>query len=309
LTAEGIVGRSSYGKAALLASSLLLTAAVHGRMPIRSHAELGEPFVPRPEVARATALGFNAVLSDYYWLRAVQIVGAAARPEDHATLLGRLIDVVTTLDPWVGHPYRFAAVWLVDSQESVREANRLLQRGIEHHPDDWRQPFYVGFNHYYYLGENEAAADAMERAATLEGSPRYLPRLVARLRAGSAGLETAAAFLTELARSAPDGFAKAEYEKALDEIETERRARVLDAAREAWRRRHGRDIERVADLVEGPEPVLRALPPELHGWEWVLDEATGRIVSSWYGRRYEPHLAPHRAAGDGQAATPREEQG
>jgi tetratricopeptide (TPR) repeat protein len=294
---------------ALLASSLLLTAAVHGRIRIRSHAELGEPFVPRPEAARATALGFDAVLSDYYWLRAVQIVGAAARPEDHAPLLGRLIDVVTTLDPWVGHPYRFAAVWLVDSQESVREANRLLQRGIEHHPEDWRQPFYLGFNHYYHLGENDAAADAMERAAALEGSPRYLPRLVARLRAGSAGLETAAAFLTELARSAPDGYAKAEYEKALDEIETERRARVLDAAREAWRRRHGRDIERVEDLVSGPEPVLRILPPEPHGWEWVLDEATGRIVSSWYGHRYEPHvLSPHRAQG-GAAPGSREGQG
>jgi hypothetical protein len=278
-------------------------------MPLRTRAELGEPFVPRPEVARASALGFDAVLSDYYWLRAVQIVGGASRPEDHATLLGRLIDVATTLDPWVGHPYRFAAVWLVDSQESVRHANRLLRRGIEHHPEDWRQPFYLGFNHYYYLGENEQAADAIEHAASLEGAPRYLPRLVARLRAGSAGLETSAAFLSELVRDTPDGFARAEYEKALDEIETERRARVLDAARARYRERHGRDIERVEDLVAGSEPVLRALPPELHGWEWVIDETTGRIVSSWYGSRYEPHLMlPPTTRGDGSAAA-REEQG
>jgi hypothetical protein len=200
-------------------------------------------------------------------------------------------------------------VWLVDSQESVREANRLLRRGIEHHPGEWRQPFYLGFNHYYYLGENAEAADAMERAAALEGAPRYLPRLVARLRAGSAGLETSAAFLSELARNAPDGYARAEYEKALDEIETERRARVLDAAREAFRRRHGRDIERVEDLLSGPEPVLRALPPELHGWEWVIDEKSRRIVSSWYGRRYEPHLVPPHSAQGAPGAARREGQG
>ena len=49
-------------------------------------------------------------------------------------LIGRLIDVVTTLDPWVGHPYRFAALWMTDDESAVRKANELLERGIAHHP-------------------------------------------------------------------------------------------------------------------------------------------------------------------------------
>ena len=112
---------------------------------------------------------------------------------------------------------------------------------------------------------------------------------MARLRADREGLDTAEAFLRQLLADASDPYAAAEYEKALDEIATERLARRLDAAREEYRRRHGRDIGSVDDLVRGPDPVLRSLPPEPNDWEWGLDEESGRIVSTYYGNRYEPH--------------------
>ena len=69
--------------------------------------------------------------------------------------------------------------------------------------------------------------------------------------------------------------------------EVERRARYLDQARAEFVRRHRRDIERVEDLVEVEPRVLNQLPPEPHGWEWVLDEESGRIMSSYVGFRYE----------------------
>ncbi len=257
-------------------------------------ADLREEFVPRPELARIAALGFDAALSDYYWLRAVQVLGGAMNPIEHATYFGRVIDVVTTLNPWVDHPYRFAAVWLTDTPENVRTANRLLERGIRHHPDDWRNRFYLGFNHYFYLAENRAGADWLETAVGLPKAPLYLGRLVARLRSEAADgdIEIAAEFLVRLFEDAPDEYIRAEYAKALDEVETERRARRLDAARAEYRRRSGRDITAVEDLLRGSQPVLRALPPELHDWEWVLDEKSGEIVSSYYGKRYQLHAHP-----------------
>ena len=97
------------------------------------------------------------------------------------------------------------------------------------------------------------------------------------------------AMLRELHANAPGEKAKAEYAKALDEIATEKIARKLDKAREAYQARHGRDIERVEDLVAGPDPILRKLPRELHDWEWILHEHTGEIVSSYYKARYQVH--------------------
>jgi hypothetical protein len=280
--------------ALLLACALVVTGAAHRHMDTGSHLDRGEMFVPSPKQARLSTLGFDGLVADYWWLRAVQLVGGELYGAgQHAPLIGRLVDLVTSIDPWVGHPYRFAAVWLTDSIESVQAANRLLERAIAYHPRDWRNRHYLGFNHFFYLSDDERAAEVLERAVGLPGAPAYLGALVAKLRTHRGGLETSAAFLQELVRTTDDPYAEAEYLKALDEVETERRARLLDRARRAYRERTGRDIARVEDLVAGPRPVLRTLPPAhplLPGFGWELDAETGEIVSSYYGSRYRPRV-------------------
>ncbi len=278
--------------------AMLFAVAVHSRIPSEPrHLASGDAWVPQPEVAELLALGFDSLVADWQWIRAVQIAGH--RDEDpvmHAPVLGRLIEVVTHLNPRVDHPYRFAALWLVDTESSVRRANRLLDRGIAHHPTDWRMHFYKGFNHFFYLEENEAAAAEMEKASGLPGAPRYLGRLVARLRSQTGGLEAAAILLHQMLQETQDEYTRSEYMGALDEIEIERAAVFLDGARANYRRLHGRDIERVEDLLLGEHPILLSLPPAepgslpvtlRKGSRWVLDD-DGRIVSSYYGHRYEP---------------------
>jgi hypothetical protein len=282
----------------LLLAALAGTALAHQRIPPRLHSQEGEAFVPKPEFAKLMALGFDTLLADYYWLQAVLLVGGPSNPAEQAPQLRRFIDVVTTLNPWVDHPYRFAAVWLTESEEDVREANRLLRRSFDYHPDEWRNYFYLGFNLFFYLQENAEAAEALLTASRLPGSPRYLPRLVARLRSESADIEAAAVFLQELVRTTSDEASAAEYQAALDEIEVEHNARALDRARKAYRQLSGSDIERVADLIRGSHPVLRRLPdPEpsslpaslRQGSIWELNDE-GVIVSSYYGYRYKLHI-------------------
>ncbi len=278
---------------------VLLTGWAHARVPVESRADLGEDFVPSPSAVDAASLGFDAVLADYYWLQAVQVAGSQdvvdARIAGH---LGRLVDVVTTLNPHVSHPYRFAAVWMTHSRDQVLEANRLLERAIEHHPGDWRNYFYLGFNHFYYLGNYPQAAAALERAMSLDGSPGYLPRLVARLKSETGDIEVAEVFLRQLLAGTDDPGERAKYETGLDEIEIEQKARFLDRARAAYRALAGRDIERVEDLVRGafrvierlPDPEPDAIPDPLRrGSVWRIDGE--RIVSSYVGSRYEVHYS------------------
>lgn len=276
----------------MLLGAFCVAGWAHASMDTAAPIEDGEVFVPRPAQARFSSLGFDALLGDYYWLQAVQLVGGEnVGIGGHGPLVAKLIDVVTTLDPWVGHPYRFGAVWLTHSLDEVLAANRLLQRAIAYHPRDWRNRHYLGFNYFFYLGDDSRAADVLQEAVALPKAPRYLGALVAKLRAGRDGLETSASFLASLAASTDDGYAKAEYLKALDEIETERWARKLDAARREYQRRNGRDIERVEDLLLGSPPLLTALPPahpHFREFRWELDEETKQIVSSYYGSRYEP---------------------
>jgi tetratricopeptide (TPR) repeat protein len=280
------------------------TGVIHARISQQSIAERdADAFVPRPEFAKIAALGFDTVMADFYWLQAVQVVGSAnANPVQYGTHLGRLIDVVTTLDPWVDHAYRFAAIWLTGSEEDVRSANRLLERSFDYHPWEWRNRFYLGYNLFFYLGENEQAANVLEAASRLDYSPRYLARLVARLRSEHADIETAEVFLRQLLTDAPDPMSANEYRSALDEIEIERRARHLDRARESYRKLNGFDVDSVWDLVRAEGAVLEKIPPPWpaslpkslvsEDYRWEFDSESDRFVSSYYGHRYELTFHP-----------------
>lgn len=295
--------------------ALSVTFGVHQQIPSTPPASREEVFLPKPELAKLASLGFDVVLSDYYWIQALYKVGATReRPAEFAPYISKIINVVTTLDPYVGHPYRFGAIWLTDSPESVRKANEMLRRGIEVHPDDWRNYFYLGYNLFYYLNENEAAAKVLEQCSAIEGSPAYLPRLVARLRSEHADLESAAIFLSELVRSTESEDAIAIYQGALDEIDVEIKARYLDRARESFKALHGRDITSLDELVEGAHAVLSVLPPPepkdlppamRKGDRWFLNPKTNQITSTYYNRRYRVNV---RATGDQWREEPNEDE-
>jgi hypothetical protein len=285
--------KRGYLRVGLLLIAIATTGFAHSRFETRSRVELGQLQVPSADYVKLWSLGFDAAVADYFWLRAIGVVGAEqGAVEEQGEVLADLIDLVTTVDPWVSHPYRFAAVWLTLDRGMVERGNRLLERAISYHPLDWRNRYHLGFNHFYYLDEQLRAADLLEGAIGLEGAPDYLAPLVARLRSREGGLQVAAAFLVQMIESAEDEYKKAEYLKALDEIQIEERARFLDEARVEYWRRNGRDIEQVTDLLAGPNPVLQRLPRaqmHLDGFEWILDPETNQIVSSFYRIRYQLH--------------------
>ena len=275
----------------LVAAALGSTLAAHARIPIPVAVAIPAPELPQPERAGSPTFGFSALVGDYRWLQAVQLVGNERADVIGAALaIQRLIEAVIAVDPYVDHPYRFASLWLTNDVDQVRAGNRILERGIAYHPNDWRNRFYLSFNHFFYLGDVEAAARELEPAVNLPGAPRYLGNLLARLRSEKDGLEAGAAYLSELLRDTEDPWKRAELGKALDEISTERQARLLDQARLVYREREGRDIEKVEDLASGKDAILRELPAELHGWGWVLDSETRRIQSPYYGHRYRLNL-------------------
>jgi hypothetical protein len=281
----------------LALAAIAATAAAHARIDTTTRRIDDARMLPPVAQVRVASLGFGPVLADYYWLEAMHLVGSMQHDlHAQAPVIAGLIELVTGLDPWVDHPYRFAAVWLSDVPESRERANRLLEKSISYHPLDWRNRHYLGFNHFYHEGDAALAADVLEPAVHLAGAPHYLGPLVAKLRADSVGLEAAEALLLGLVSTTPDEYAKARYLKSLDEIETERAARRLDEARLAYWRRNGRDIRRVEDLLSGPAPLLRALPPahpHFTGFAWFLDPETGQITSGFYRSRYRLY---HKAA-------------
>src|SRR5207245_952025 len=129
------------------------------------------------------------------------------------------------------------ALWLTESPDEVRHADHLLEKGIAYHPLDWRNRFYLGYNLFFYLDDNAGAADVLEGAIGFPDAPAYLGSFVTRLRASSDSLDTAVLFLERLIAQTEDEYARAGYLDVLAEVETERRARMLDGARAEFQRR------------------------------------------------------------------------
>ena len=301
----------------LLVAVASTTGAVHARMDTGAAAEAATLRAPEPRLTKLLAQGFAPVVADWYWVQVLQIVGGASHEvSKQAEAIGETLELITDLDPWVDHPYRFAGIWLTGSESQVLLANRLLEKSLSYHPRDWRNRFYLGYNQFFYLGENAAAARTLEPALYMSGAPDYLGPLVARLRADGGDLRTAQIFLQELIRTAPDEYARAEYLKAHDEIETELLARMLDRARAAFVLRNGRDVHEPAELWQGSLRVMSAMPPphpHFPGFHWTLDPASGEIVSTFYKTRYRLHIqaddAERRARWRGKTGTSQERAG
>ncbi len=86
------------------------------------------------------ALGFDNLVADVYWMRAVVYYGGKRRERDgdaakNYDLLYPLLDLVTSLDPHFKVAYRFGAIFLTEPYPSGPGrpdlAIALLQRGIE----------------------------------------------------------------------------------------------------------------------------------------------------------------------------------
>ena len=168
----------------LAVCAIAATAAAHLSMDTRSQEDADGYALPSPAQARVSCWASAPWSPTIYWLQAMHLVGSLRGDVDaQEPRIASLIELVTGLDPWVDHPYRFAAIWLDDGVESVQRANRLLERAISYHPLDWRNRHYLGFNHFYRLDDQPRAAEVLEGAIGLEGAPNYLGPLVAKLRA------------------------------------------------------------------------------------------------------------------------------
>src|SRR5882672_4226927 len=130
----------------MVGSGLLL----HTIDQMRSHATLQEVlYVPSPKVLKRLSLGYDGLLADIYWTRAVQYFGGRhAQGEHEFKLLGPLLEIATTLDPHLTVAYEYGAQFLAvrppNGAGDPEKAVALLKFGIDHNPDNWRLYYNLG---------------------------------------------------------------------------------------------------------------------------------------------------------------------
>jgi hypothetical protein len=179
---------------ALFAGSVLALRAVDQQRP-ETHLEEAL-YIPSAKALKRMSLGYNGLAADIYWTRAVQYFGW--RHKHRATdyhLLYPLLEITTELDPHLIVAYRFGATFLAqqppDGAGEPDNATKLIERGIEANPNEWKLYYDLGFLEAMEKQDYAAAAAAFERGSRLPNAHPFLRILAANMAQHGGDLATA----------------------------------------------------------------------------------------------------------------------
>lgn len=227
---------------------------------------------------RIASLSFDSLVADVLWIRFVAAI--PLRPADPAEgrVLASQLNAVVELDPAFRSAYYQGSIILGVMGNQPCSALRILDRGMERFPDDWRLPFQAGYNCFVEVQDPECAARNMQRAASLPGSPGWLPALTARLMAEATQEEAAIDYLRAQLERTEDPRLRDRFEQRLAEAYLARDLRRLQEAVDTYRKRRRIAPSGWEALVgEGLLPGPPGRDP--FGGEYGID-GRGRVVSS-----------------------------
>jgi tetratricopeptide (TPR) repeat protein len=239
-------------------------------------------YVESPSAVKRLALGYDALLADVYWIRAVQYFGGqklAERARRKHDLVYPLLDITTTLDPFFNIAYRFGSIFVAEGYPRPPGrpdlAIKLLEKGFEANPTRWQYLYDIAFVHYWWLRDFPAAAAWFKKASEVPGSPEWMPGLAAATLSRG-GDRRAARFLWEqILRSSEAGYMRENAKHRLQQLDVMDEIDRLNVALSQIGARIGHPVMSWDEL--GRLGVLRRVPPvDPGGVPYVLDPVKGR---------------------------------
>ena len=269
---------SRIGWKAVVAIPLLLAAAtfVQGRIDAETHAQAAEQeeliFRSGP-LLKKLSLGYDPLLADIYWTRAVQYYGARIGVQN-ATFgsLPALLDITTTLDPRLVVAYRFGAIFLSEPEPigagRTDLAVDLVKRGIAANPDQWLLYHDLGFLYYWRLKDYPQAAATYLAGSKVKGAPTIMKLMAARIAENGGSIETSRLIFWELYESTKDPNVRKAALKQLRSLKAQEDKKHLDELIDQYRKRLGRNPASTRDLVTAG--LLPGVPVDSLGFPYVI---------------------------------------
>jgi len=273
--------RIAMAAGATLALSLTLSAALLWRIDqIRSTATLGDAlYVTSPKLLKRLSLGYNGLLADIYWTRAVQYYGAMHRGGGgEYKLLWPLLNLTAQLDPKLTRTYEFGGAFLsADPPMGAGLPDRaveLVNYGISQNPDNWHLYYDLGFIHYD-LKNYSAAADAFLRGSRLPHAHPFLKTLAARMAEHGGDVDTARMMWTTTYQTSPDKDIRENALLHLRALKVDQDVTTLEHLVEVYRENFKVFPQTFTDMVTAG--LLQGVPVDPLGHEYKL-ESGGKVL-------------------------------
>jgi tetratricopeptide (TPR) repeat protein len=250
------------------------TAFLHRVHAERPQANLQEVlYIPSSKALKRMSLGYNGLLADIYWTRAVQYFGWKHKHKSmDYPLLYPLLDITTELDPHLIVAYRFGATFLAqdppDGAGQPERAIELINKGIQANPDDWHLYYDLGFVYAMNMGNFKAAAEAFERGSKLTETHPFLRILAADMAQHGGELETSRLLWQTTYDSTDDPGIRSNAKHHLQALQVDETVPKLEELVRQFRENTGTQPTSFLQLVQAG--LLRRIPIDPIGMPYKL---------------------------------------
>lgn len=244
-----------------MAASVLVLRQVD---QVRTGATLQEVlYISSPKVLKRLSLGYDGLLADVYWTRAVQYYGGSHHAKTaRYELLAPLLNITTQLDPHLIPAYQFGGTFLSakppEGAGMPKKAVELVEYGIRNNPNDWHLYYDLGFIYYMDLKDYHGAADAFRRGSQVPDAHPFLRILAAQMAEHGGELETARMLWTATYQTTHDDSVKANAASHLRALMVDDEVTELERLVGIYRRRTGRTPSSFAEMAAAG--LLRGTP-------------------------------------------------
>jgi tetratricopeptide (TPR) repeat protein len=264
----------------IVASSLLvvcLTASVLLLRTIdreRTGATLEEVlYISSPTLLKRMSLGYDGLLADVYWTRAVQYFGdKLTRGSDHFNLLAPLLEITTTLDPHLLVAYEYGANFLAPKipggAGEPQRAIKLVEFGIRNNPNLWRLYYDLGFIYYFDLEDYDKAEKAFADGAKLPNTHQIMPLMAAKMAEHAGNIDTARLMWVTTYQTTRDPSVKSNAVAHLNALQVDQDVTILEQLVSRYREHTGRLPQSFSDLEAAN--LLRGIPTDPLGHTYKL---------------------------------------
>jgi tetratricopeptide (TPR) repeat protein len=272
-------------KVTLIAATALLACAVSSVFllqqldRVRSGATLQEfLYISSPKLLKRLSLGYEGLLADVYWTRAVQYYGGVHYAGGgRYELLWPLLNITTQLDPHIIPAYEYGATFLSAKPPNGAgvpdKAIQLMEFGISHNPTDWHLYYDLG---YIYNDQKDysSAAEAFERGSRVPNAHPFLKILAAQMAQHGGELQTAQMLWSSVYETTHDKDIRENAVWHLRALKVAQEVTELERVVSLYRQRTGHTPQSFADMEKSR--LIRGVPVDPVGNEYQLD-ANGNV--------------------------------
>jgi hypothetical protein len=127
-------------------------------------------------------------------------------------------------------------------------------------------PFFIGFNYFYFLQQDEFASFYLMEASKRPGANPMYASLAIRLAYKQRRTETALFFIEELLKGTEDEVLKKDFEKRRDILQS---ILILEYAVDSYKKKFGKMPKSLDALLE--LGIINEFPNDPYGGEFYLD--------------------------------------